>query len=136
VAEAQWRERIKARDKEGKQLRKQTAKELCESNRLLNIKLKEQQAERGAKRRADAAKKKAKKMAERALKAEERNTKKPSTTTQLGKRKASLNLALKVKRVRRSGVVAEGAVGGEASHDAPARRSTSGRTIKPTRKYE
>jgi regulator of replication initiation timing len=136
VAEAQWRERIKARDKEGERLRKQTAKELRESNRLLNIKLKEQRAERGAKRRADAAEKKAQKEAERARKAEERNTKKPFTTTQLGKCKASQSLALKAKRVRRSGVVAEGAMGGEASHDAPARRSTLGRTIKPTRKYK
>ena len=136
VAEAEWRERIKAHNKEGERLRKQTAKELCDLNRLLNMKLKEQRAERGAKCQADAAEKKAKKEAERARKAEERNTKKPSTTTQLGKRKASQSLAPKAKRVRRSGVVAEGAVGGEASHDAPARRSTSGRTIKPTRKYE
>jgi hypothetical protein len=58
-----------------------------------------------------------KKEAERVCNAEERNTKKPSTSTQLGKRKASQSLALKAKRVQRSGVVAEGAVGGKASHD-------------------
>jgi hypothetical protein len=61
--------------------------------------------------------KKVKKEAKRARKAEERNTKKPSTSTQLGKRKASQSLALKAKRIQCSGVVAEGAVGGKALHD-------------------
>jgi hypothetical protein len=69
---------------EAERLRKQTAMELRESNRLLDMKLKEQRAERGAKHQADASEKKAKKEAERTRKAEERNTKKPSTSTQLG----------------------------------------------------
>jgi hypothetical protein len=103
---------------------------------LLNMKLKGQQDERGAKYQADASEKKAKKEAKRTHKAEERNTKKPSTSTQLGNRKASQSLAPKAKRVRRSGIVAERAVSREASHNAPAWRSTSGHTIKLTREYE
>jgi phage protein U len=100
------------------------------------MKLKEQQAERGAKHQADASEKKAKKEVERTRKAWERNTKKSSTSTQLGNCKASQSLAPKAKRVQCSGVVAERAVGGEASHDAPAQRSSSGHTIKLPRKYE
>jgi hypothetical protein len=81
----------------------------------------------------------AEKAAARSREKEAQNTRATLQTTQLGKRKASWISPPKVKRVRRSGIAAEGAVNGEASCVdalvALPERARIGRAIKLPSRY-
>ena len=135
MREAHVRESVRKDEVKQLQLQKADTKKIREQNKFLNIKVKEERRVADEQRKIECEEKKAKAEAERARKAEARNTKKPAQTAQLGKRKASQSSAPKAKRVRHSDVVGEGAVEKEAAHDAPVRKSNSGRTIKSTAKY-
>jgi hypothetical protein len=135
IREARVRESVRDDEEKRLQLQKADAKKLREQNKLLNMKLKEESRVAAEQRKVEREEKKAKAEAECARKAEARNNKQAIQTTQIGKRKASQSSKPKAKRVQRSGNNGAGAVGGEPSHDAPVRRSTSGRTIKSTAKY-
>jgi hypothetical protein len=135
MREARVRESVGDDEEKRLQLQKADAKKLREQNKLLNMKLKEERCVAAEERKVEREEKKAKAEAECARKAEARNNKQAIQTTQIGKRKASQSSKTKAKRVRRSGNNGAGAVGRKPSHDAPVRRSTSGRTIKSTAKY-
>jgi regulator of replication initiation timing len=142
VREAQFRDRVKTREDEEEKLRKHTAKELCESNKLLKQKQAEERRVAAAKRKEEREKEKVKRAEKAAACAHEKeayNTRAALQTAQSGKRKASWISPPKAKRVRRSGVAAEGAVDGQASPvDAPVaspKRARSGRAIKLPTKY-
>jgi hypothetical protein len=136
IREARVRESVRGNEEKRLQLQKADAKKLREQNKLLTIKLKEERRVAAEKRKVEREEKKAKAETKRARKAKARNNKPAIQITQTGKRKASRSSKPKAKRVRRSSDDGAGAVGEEPSHDAPVRRSTSGRTIKSTAKYK
>jgi hypothetical protein len=105
IREAQFRDITKTRDKDAEALRKQTAKELRESNSLLKKKLDKEKAEKAAKLKDERERLKAEKEAERERKQQAKNTTAALKTAQSGKRKALRASYPKAKRARGDGVL-------------------------------
>jgi regulator of replication initiation timing len=135
IREAQFRDVIKARDKDAEELRKVTAKELRESNSLLKKKLAEEKAEKAAKLKADRAQMKAEKEADRDSKQRAKNTTAALKTAQTGKRKALRASHPNAKRQRLGGGAAESVASSPAPVAAPPKVNSRGRTINVPSKY-
>jgi hypothetical protein len=135
IREAQFRDVTKTRDKDAKALRKQTAKELRESNSLLKKKLDKEKAEKAAKLKVKRERLKAEKEAERERKQQAKNTTAALKTAQSSKRKASRASYPKAKRARGSSGATEPVASSPAPVAAPPKVNSRGRAINAPSKY-
>ncbi|KAF2825386.1 hypothetical protein CC86DRAFT_419362 [Ophiobolus disseminans] len=136
IREARYRESVRGQEEERLQLQKADAKKLRESNNLLKKKLAEEKRVAREEAKVVRERERAEKAAARTAKIEADNTRKAIKQSQVGKRKALSSSWPKAKRVRASG--GDGGVGmvEVAAPPPPPRISSSGRAIKPTRKFK